>query len=157
VLGGIIFDASNSATESVEDFLTRLVKVSGAKGYTVYEPTNRGYFLVSGLWSLIGLASLRGGAKRDRAFEALPWTHAARLASGESQLGGWFGDMVFVLEGQRRASVDVLESCQRLRFSAKGAEMYLDIQFHPSVSLGLTRLRPDRSCEILYPQMHPGI
>jgi hypothetical protein len=39
-LGGLLFDASNSVTESVEDFLNKLVKVSGAKEYTFFEPTN---------------------------------------------------------------------------------------------------------------------
>lgn len=42
IVGGIIFDASNNYTESVDDFLEKLVRVSGAKGpHTYFKPTNR--------------------------------------------------------------------------------------------------------------------
>ncbi|PWN48983.1 NAD(P)-binding protein [Violaceomyces palustris] len=41
VLGGLIFDASNEQTESTDDFLNKLVKVSGAKGpYQYTQPRN---------------------------------------------------------------------------------------------------------------------
>lgn len=43
--GGQAFDAVNDFTEDVDDFLNRLVEVSGAKGPVVYkEPTNRKLF-----------------------------------------------------------------------------------------------------------------
>lgn len=42
ILGGLAIDASNDTTESVEDFLQRLILVSGAKGpHKWIEPTNR--------------------------------------------------------------------------------------------------------------------
>jgi len=41
IAGGKIFDAANPLTESVDDFLEKLVEVSGAKGvYEYIEPTN---------------------------------------------------------------------------------------------------------------------
>lgn len=42
ILGGLAIDVSNDTTESVEDFLQRLIQVSGAKGpHGWIEPTNR--------------------------------------------------------------------------------------------------------------------
>ena len=41
IVGGSIFDIANEFTESVDDVLTTLCKVSGAKGYKYREPTNR--------------------------------------------------------------------------------------------------------------------
>ena len=46
VLPGIIIDASNDSTESVDDILATLVKVSGAKGYRYIAPTNREFALI---------------------------------------------------------------------------------------------------------------
>jgi len=40
ILPGLIIDASNDFTESVDDILATLVKVSGAKGYRYITPTN---------------------------------------------------------------------------------------------------------------------
>ncbi|TDL17297.1 NAD(P)-binding protein [Rickenella mellea] len=37
---GLIFDASNSQTELVEDILAKVVEVSGASGFTLREPAN---------------------------------------------------------------------------------------------------------------------
>ncbi|TDL25805.1 NAD-binding protein [Rickenella mellea] len=37
---GVIFDASNNQTESVEDVLSKIVEVSGAEGYSFHEPGN---------------------------------------------------------------------------------------------------------------------
>ncbi|OCH91900.1 NAD(P)-binding protein [Obba rivulosa] len=39
-VGGMIFDGSNDVTESVDDFLQKLVDVSGAKGYEYISPSN---------------------------------------------------------------------------------------------------------------------
>jgi nucleoside-diphosphate-sugar epimerase len=45
VAGGKIFDAANDLTESADDFLERLVQVSGAKGgYEYITPTNCEFF-----------------------------------------------------------------------------------------------------------------
>ena len=44
IVGGSIFDIANEFTESVDDVLTTLCKVSGAKGYKYREPTNRKLF-----------------------------------------------------------------------------------------------------------------
>ena len=41
IVRGSIFDITNEFTESVDDVLTTLCKVSGAKGYKYREPTNR--------------------------------------------------------------------------------------------------------------------
>ena len=41
IVGGMIIDVANEFTESVDDVLTTLCKVSGAKGYKYREPTNR--------------------------------------------------------------------------------------------------------------------
>jgi nucleoside-diphosphate-sugar epimerase len=41
ILPGLIVDASNDSTESVDDILATLVKVSGAKGYRYVTPSNR--------------------------------------------------------------------------------------------------------------------
>ena len=41
LIPGSIIDASNDLTESVDDILATLVKVSGAKGYKYIAPTNR--------------------------------------------------------------------------------------------------------------------
>ncbi|KAJ7616516.1 hypothetical protein FB45DRAFT_841367 [Roridomyces roridus] len=41
MLGGKVFDASNSSTESVDDILQTVVKVSGAKGYEYKSPENK--------------------------------------------------------------------------------------------------------------------
>jgi len=41
ILHGLIVEASNDFTESVDDILATLVKVSGAKGYRYVTPTNR--------------------------------------------------------------------------------------------------------------------
>ena len=41
ILPGLIFEASNDFTESVDDILAMLVRVSGAKGYRYVTPTNR--------------------------------------------------------------------------------------------------------------------
>ena len=41
IVGGSIFDITNEFTESVDDILATLCKVSGAKGYKYREPTNR--------------------------------------------------------------------------------------------------------------------
>ena len=40
ILGGTVIDAANDLTESVDDVLQKLVKVSGAKGYEYSTPTN---------------------------------------------------------------------------------------------------------------------
>jgi nucleoside-diphosphate-sugar epimerase len=49
-IGGLIFDATNDFTESVEDVLAELVRVSGAQGPPeVYEPTNSKRYLGSTL------------------------------------------------------------------------------------------------------------
>ncbi|KZT73880.1 NAD(P)-binding protein [Daedalea quercina L-15889] len=40
VIGGLLFDAANDFTESVDDILQKLVEVSGASGYEYIEPTN---------------------------------------------------------------------------------------------------------------------
>lgn len=46
ICGGLIFDAANSITESTDDLLAALVKVSGAKGpYEYRTPTSRMSFL----------------------------------------------------------------------------------------------------------------
>ena len=47
IVGGSIFDIANEFTESVEDVLATLCKVSGAKGYKYREPTNREHFTYS--------------------------------------------------------------------------------------------------------------
>jgi nucleoside-diphosphate-sugar epimerase len=45
VVGGNIFDGANDQTESVDDFLQKLVEVSGAKGpYEYIPPSNRKFF-----------------------------------------------------------------------------------------------------------------
>jgi nucleoside-diphosphate-sugar epimerase len=41
IVGGSIFDITNEFTESVDDVLATLCKVSGAKGYKYREPANR--------------------------------------------------------------------------------------------------------------------
>ena len=41
ILPGLIIEASNDLTESVDDILATLVKISGAKGYRYVTPTNR--------------------------------------------------------------------------------------------------------------------
>jgi nucleoside-diphosphate-sugar epimerase len=41
ILPGLIIDAANDSTESVDDILAALVKVSGAKSYRYATPTNR--------------------------------------------------------------------------------------------------------------------
>ena len=41
ILPGLIIEASNDFTESVDDILTALVKISGARGYRYVIPTNR--------------------------------------------------------------------------------------------------------------------
>jgi nucleoside-diphosphate-sugar epimerase len=41
IVGGSIFDITNEFTESVDDILATLCKVSGAKGYKYREPANR--------------------------------------------------------------------------------------------------------------------
>lgn len=43
IVGGTIFEISNEFTESVDDILATLCKVSGAKGYKYREPTNSKY------------------------------------------------------------------------------------------------------------------
>ena len=43
IVRGSIFDITNEFTESVDDILTTLCKISGAKGYKYREPTNRKY------------------------------------------------------------------------------------------------------------------
>lgn len=41
LVGGSIFDAANDASESTDDFLEKLIRVSGAQGgYTYLEPSN---------------------------------------------------------------------------------------------------------------------
>lgn len=45
IVGGSIFDIANEFTESVDDVLATLCKVSGAKGYKYREPTNRKHFI----------------------------------------------------------------------------------------------------------------
>lgn len=45
IVGGSIFDITNEFTESVDDVLSTLCKVSGAKGYKYREPTNRMHLL----------------------------------------------------------------------------------------------------------------
>jgi nucleoside-diphosphate-sugar epimerase len=42
IVGGTIFDAANDYSESVDDFLKKLVEVSGAKGYGYIQPSNCG-------------------------------------------------------------------------------------------------------------------
>lgn len=44
LIRGLIIDASNDITESVDDILATLVKVSGAKGYKYVAPANREFF-----------------------------------------------------------------------------------------------------------------
>jgi nucleoside-diphosphate-sugar epimerase len=41
IVRGSTFDITNEFTESVDDILVTLCKVSGAKGYKYREPTNR--------------------------------------------------------------------------------------------------------------------
>lgn len=41
IVGGLLFDAANDFTESVDDVLQKLVEVSGAQGYEYIRPTNR--------------------------------------------------------------------------------------------------------------------
>jgi nucleoside-diphosphate-sugar epimerase len=46
-IGGLIFDVANDFTESVEDILSNLVRVSGAQGpYELREPTNGTPFML---------------------------------------------------------------------------------------------------------------
>jgi nucleoside-diphosphate-sugar epimerase len=40
ILNGIVFDVTSEKTESVDDFLEKLVKVSGAKGFEYTKPAN---------------------------------------------------------------------------------------------------------------------
>ena len=40
ICGGLIFDAANDMTESIDDVLAALVRVSGAKSYEYRDPTN---------------------------------------------------------------------------------------------------------------------
>ncbi|KAH9936188.1 NAD(P)-binding protein [Fomitopsis serialis] len=40
IVGGLLFDAANDFTESVDDVLQKLVEVSGAQGYEYIQPTN---------------------------------------------------------------------------------------------------------------------
>ena len=47
IVGGSIFDIANEFTESVDDVLSTLCKVSGAKGYKYREPTNRKHLFFS--------------------------------------------------------------------------------------------------------------
>ena len=51
ICGGLIFGAADGRTESIDDILSSLVKLTGAKGYEYKKPTNR--------MSLIGLHSSR--------------------------------------------------------------------------------------------------
>ena len=51
IVGGLIFDVANDFTESVDDILATLSKVSGAKGYKYREPSNREH-LFSKIWML---------------------------------------------------------------------------------------------------------
>jgi hypothetical protein len=45
IVGGKIFDAANDITESADDFLEKLVEVSGASGgYEYIKPTNCEFF-----------------------------------------------------------------------------------------------------------------
>jgi nucleoside-diphosphate-sugar epimerase len=47
IVGGKIFDAANDMTESADDFLQKLVEVSGAGGgYEYMKPTNGEFFSV---------------------------------------------------------------------------------------------------------------
>ena len=55
IVGGSTFDITNDYTESVDDVLATLCKVSGAKGYKYREPTNRKHILT--LRHLPGLAT----------------------------------------------------------------------------------------------------
>lgn len=45
IVGGQIFSVGNDFTESVDDFLQKLVKISGAKSYEYKEPSNGKYIL----------------------------------------------------------------------------------------------------------------
>jgi nucleoside-diphosphate-sugar epimerase len=46
-VGGMVFDAANGQTESVDDLLQKLVEVSGAKGPYEYVPPQNREFLLS--------------------------------------------------------------------------------------------------------------
>lgn len=45
---GLFFDAANDATESVDDILESLVRLSGASGFSYRAPTNREYIPITG-------------------------------------------------------------------------------------------------------------
>ncbi|EDR11906.1 uncharacterized protein LACBIDRAFT_313829 [Laccaria bicolor S238N-H82] len=85
IIGGNIFDGANEITESVDDFLQRLVEVSGAKGPYEYIPPSNLYETALSTTSLIrpylarallGWRPLKAGLT-----DGLPTYYAAYLAS----------------------------------------------------------------------------
>jgi nucleoside-diphosphate-sugar epimerase len=52
-LGGIAFDGSNPMTESIDDVLQSLVKISGAKGYEHSKVTNGMYIYFVLSWTVL--------------------------------------------------------------------------------------------------------
>jgi len=85
LLGGLIFDGTNEVTESVDDFLQKLVEVSGAQGpYEYLKPSNL-FETALGTTSLIRpylARSLLGWAPRKASLvDGLEVYYAAYLAS----------------------------------------------------------------------------
>jgi len=85
IVGGKIMDAANPLTESVDDFLEKLVEVSGAKGgYEYIKPTNayeEALTTTSLVRPYLARALLDWQPKKSGLVDGLPIYYAAYLAS----------------------------------------------------------------------------
>ena len=103
ICGGLIFDAVNEHTESVDDWLTALVKVSGAqKPYEYREPATCMFsalldFLLESCWLCI-ICSIPCSPRNDHTSQALPCEDSAWLAAKQAELRGWASHLLCCME-----------------------------------------------------------
>jgi nucleoside-diphosphate-sugar epimerase len=82
LIGGKIFDASNPTTESVDEFLQKLVEISGVKGYEYRKPGNCKLLIRAPMRDCpLIVHSVRRGARLLRADSPVLGERVARLVS----------------------------------------------------------------------------